>query len=213
VPPGNFVVEIDETLDDHPPLAGAPTRLGILPGRLQVIDSFQQRLALAGGAHDRLDQTGKADLLHRRPARLERVGEPVRRGRQTQLFGRQATDTLAVHGQLRGTRAGDHGKTLALQLDQRRRGNRLDLGHDVMRLLQLDHRTQGRAIEHIDHMAAVRHLHRRGIGIAIHGDHLDAEALQFDHHFLAQLTRTAEQDASRTRRQWGSDTGHEDSSN
>ncbi|MNT59512.1 hypothetical protein D3C72_1970310 [compost metagenome] len=81
-----------------------------------------------------------------------------------------------------------------------------------MRLLQLDHCTQGRAIEHIEHMAAMRHLHRRGIGVAIHGDHLDAEVLQFDHHFLAQLTRTTEQDAGRTRRQWGTDTGHNRSS-
>ncbi|MNE59894.1 hypothetical protein D3C80_1550140 [compost metagenome] len=78
---GNFVVEIDKALDDHPPLAGATTCLGILPGRRQLIDGFQQRLALARGTHDRLDQTGKADLLHRRPARLQRVGELVGRSR------------------------------------------------------------------------------------------------------------------------------------
>ena len=57
-----------------------------------------------------------------------------------------------------------------------------------MRFLRFDHRTQGGTVEHVDDMAAVRHLHGGRVGIAIHGNHFNAQALQFDYHFLAQLT-------------------------
>ena len=40
-------------------------------------------------------------------------------------------------------------------------------------------------------MAAVRHLHGRRVGITVHGDHFDAEALQLDDQFLAQLAAAA----------------------
>ena len=36
-------------------------------------------------------------------------------------------------------------------------------------------------------MGAMRHLLRRGVGIAIHRDGLHAQPLQFDHDFLAQF--------------------------
>ena len=57
-------------------------------------------------------------------------------------------------------------------------------------------------------MAAVRHLHRRRIGVAVGGDHLHPQPLQLDGHFLAQLARTEQQDAGGVGGQRGSDADH-----
>ena len=180
---------------------------------MQIIQAFQHRLALAGRAHDRFDQAGKADALDCGAALLEGVGKLIGRGRQAQLFGGQAANAFTVHGQLRSAGTGDNGKTFILQLDQGRGGNGLDFRNDIVRLLQLDHRAQGCAIEHIDHVAAMRHLHGRRVRVTVNGNHLDTKALQFDHHFLAQLARATQQHTGRARRQRGSDTGHGESSN
>ena len=36
-------------------------------------------------------------------------------------------------------------------------------------------------------MTAMGHLHPRRVGVAIHSNHFYTKALEFDHHFLAQL--------------------------
>ena len=74
-----------------------------------------------------------------------------------------------------------------------------------MRLLALDHRAQRRAIEHVDHVAAMRDLHRRCIGVAIARDHLDAEALELDHDLFAELAGAEHQDTSSMRTLGSSD--------
>ncbi len=204
----DLVVEIDEALDDHPALAGAPAFLGIVPGRLQVVGAFQDALALARRTHDRLHHAGVADALDATAVVLEGIGEVIGRGRQAEFLGSQPADTLAVHGQLRGAGGGHHGVAFGLQLDQGGGGDGLDLGHDVVRLLLLDHRAQGGAVEHADHVAAMRHLHGRRVAIAIDGDHFATQALQLDGDFLAQLAGATEKDAGRARRQGGTDTGH-----
>jgi len=91
----------------------------------------------------------------------------------------------------------DHRIAFTLQLDEGRSGDRLDLRHDVVRALLFDDGTQRGAVEHVEHMAAVRHLHGWRIGITVHGDHFDAETLQLDDQFLAQLAAAAEQDTGR----------------
>ena len=68
----------------------------------------------------------------------------------------------------------------------------------MRRPLALDHRSERRAVQHVDHVRAVRDVHRRRIRIAIDCDHFAAEALQLDHHFLpsspepSSITRLAE---------------------
>ena len=88
------------------------------------------------------------------------------------------------------------------------RVDRLDLGHDQVRPLARDQRAQRGAVEHVEHVAAMRDLHRRRVGVAVGGDHLDAEALQFDRHFLAQFARAEQQHARGVRRQRRADRGH-----
>ncbi len=39
------------------------------------------------------------------------------------------------------------------------------------------------------------HLHGGGVGIAVGGDHFDAEALQLDGHFLAEFAGAQQQGA------------------
>ena len=86
-------------------------------------------------------------------------------------------------------------KPSLLQLDQRRRRDRLDLRHDQLRSFALDERAQRGAVEHVDHMRAMRDLHRRRVRIAIDRDHFAAEALQFDRDFLAELARAEQHHA------------------
>ncbi len=205
---GDLVLEVDEALDDDPALAGTPAFLGIVPGSLHVIDALEQALALARRAHHRLDHTREAEVFDGLAVVFEGVGKVVRRGWQVQLLGGQAADALAVHGQLRGACGRHHGKAFGFQLHQGGGGDGFDFRHDVVRLLGLDHCAQGGAIEHVDHVAAVRHLHGRGIGVTVHGNHFNAQALQLDHHFLAQFATATQQYSGRGRRQGGSDTGH-----
>ncbi len=73
-------------------------------------------------------------------------------------------------------------------------GDGLDLGDDQVRTLGLDHRAQARAVEHREDVAAVRDLHRRRVRVAVAGDDLAAEALQFDGHLLAELAGTEQHD-------------------
>src|SRR5690606_9949758 len=71
----DFVVEIDEALHDHPPLARAAALLGIVPGGAQVGVGLQHALALAGGAHDRLDHAGVANSTHGLGIGIKGIGE------------------------------------------------------------------------------------------------------------------------------------------
>jgi len=61
-------------------------------------------------------------------------------------------------------------------------------------------------VGHGDDVAAVRHLHGRGVGVAVDRDHLGAEALQFDGHFLAQFARAEQHDAGGRVGEGGADT-------
>ena len=57
-----------------------------------------------------------------------------------------------------------------------------------------DGRAQSRAVEHREHLALVRHLHRRCAVITVTGDHMAAQPLAGDNEFLAQLARPEQQD-------------------
>ena len=51
----------------------------------------------------------------------------------------------------------------------------------------LDDRPERIRVRHPDDMRAMGHLMSGGVGIAIHGNHLHAQALQGKYHFLAKL--------------------------
>ena len=205
---GDFVVKVDKAFNDNPALARTTAFLRVVPRSLYIVGAAQQALALARRTHHRLDHTRKAQVQHGGAVVFEGVGKVVRRGWQVQLFGCQATNAFAVHGQRSSAGSRDYVETFSFQLDQGGSGDGFDFRNDKVRLFCFDHGTQGGAIEHVDHVAAVGNLHGRCIGVAVNGDHFDPQTLQFDDNFFAQLTAATQHDAGRSWRQWSSDTGH-----
>ena len=64
-----------------------------------------------------------------------------------------------------------------------------------MRAFLLDQRAQRGAVGHVDHVRAMRDLMTRRIRITVDGDHFDAQPLQRDDHFLAELAGAEQHDA------------------
>lgn len=87
----------------------------------------------------------------------------------------------------------------ALDRHQRVGGNRFDFGHDQAGFFALDQRPQRSAVGHRDDMRAVGDLLTGCVGVAIDGDHFDAESLQRDDHFLAELAGAQQHDAQCSR--------------
>ena len=143
---------------------------------------------MAGRAHHRLHHTGNADLGDGRIELLTRICKLIACGRETQLLRRQTADTLPVHRQERSLGGRDDIESFFLQFDQGRRSNGLYLRNDVVRAFRLYDFAQTCAIQHVDDIMAVRHLHGRGIRITVHGNHFDTEALKFDYNFLTQFS-------------------------
>ena len=204
----DLVVEVDKTLHDDlfrpapGPFPGDP------PGCHCLRCRAHGGLPLAGRTHHRLDHARGADGPDRIAVFVLGRRKTVGGSGDAQGLGRQATDALAVHGQPGCPRRGNDPPALAFQVDKRRRGDGLDFRHDQMRLLRLDDAAQLTAVEHVDHVAAVGDLHPRRVGIAVHGDHLDAQALQLDHHFLAELAGAERHHPGGARRQRRADAGH-----
>ena len=80
-----------------------------------------------------------------------------------------------------------------LEFDQGRRGDGFHLRDDPVRFFRFDDGPERRAVKHVDDMAAVGDMHGGRVGIAVHRNDFDAEALQFDDDFLAELTRAEQQ--------------------
>jgi len=144
-------------------------------------------LALARGGHDRLDHAGKADGAAGLQKGFPGVGETVGRGGKAQLLGGQTADAFAIHGQPGGLGRGDDVDAFGLQGEQLGGGDGLDLRDDEIGLFRFDDPAQGGGVEHADDMGTVGDLHGRGMGIAVHGDDLDAQALGLDGHLLAEF--------------------------
>ena len=205
---GDLVVEVDEALHDHATGVDPTTRRGVRPGVVDVVGRAHQALALPGRRHDGLDDARESHGVSPGRELLRRVGEAVRRGRQSELLGREPADALTVHRERRGPGRRDHGRE-AVGLDREQGIGRdgLDLGHHEVRSLGLHHGADGRGVGHVDDVAAVGDLHRRGVGVPVDRDRLDAEPLQRDRDLLAELAGSEEEDARRVRAERGAD-GH-----
>ena len=69
-----------------------------------------------------------------------------------------------------------------------------------MRIFLLDDGPQCCAVEHVDHMMAVRNLHGWRVGVAVHRDDFHAQTLKLDDQLFAEFTRTTKQHAGSTGR-------------
>ncbi len=70
---------------------------------------------------------------------------------------------------------------------------------------------QGLGVGHVDDVGPVGDLLAGRIGVAVDRDGLDAQALEFDHHFLAEFARAQKHDAGGLRRERGTE-AHSESS-
>jgi hypothetical protein len=95
-------------------------------------------------------------------------------------------------------------------LDRHERGgvDRFDLRHDDVRAFLFDQRADRGAVEHVEHVAAMRDLHGRRMRIAIGGDDFHAEALQLQRHFLAEFARAEQEHARGMRGQRSAERRH-----
>ena len=130
---------------------------------------------------------GKANLQGGGNRFLSAFGEPVIGGHESEFARGEIADPVAVHRQLHGLRRWRHAPTFLLQLAERRRVNRLDLGNDDIRLVPLDRRSEGLAVEHRKDLAGVRHLHGGCVCVAVARNDPAAETLRCDREFAAEL--------------------------
>ena len=196
---GDFVIEVDKALDDDAAAFDPPARHGVIPGGLHVGGTFQGGLPLARRRHHRLDQTGIADAAVDGGLQLLLgVGKGEGGSGQPQFFRRQTTDAFAVHGQLGGPRGGnDLGDGVFFQGQQGFGGDGFDFGHHQMGALGQDQGAQRLGVGHGDHMGPMGHLHGRGVGVTVHGDHLDPQTLKGNGDFFPQFARSQQHDLDR----------------
>ena len=194
---GDFVVEVDEAFDNDAALADAPALHRVVPCLGYIIRATQQGLPFAGGRHRRLDQAGVTDsAINSRLQAGQRIGKGVRGGWQAEFLGHQPADTFTVHRQARGARRrNDFGQPFAFDFEQHVGGNRFDFRHHQVRALLLDQGAQRLAVGHRHHVRTVGDLHSRRVGVAIHGNCLDAEPLQSNDYFLAEFSGAEQHDA------------------
>lgn len=73
------------------------TGLRLIPCVLDLVGGSHHRLAVARGAHDRLDHAGEADASGRLFEFLQASREFEFRGGQSQLVGGELAKTLTIH--------------------------------------------------------------------------------------------------------------------
>ena len=189
----DLAVEADELLDDQFADVAARALAAVVPGVLELLGPLDQRLPLARGGHQRLDNARIADLCGRVAQLLVAFGVEIAGRLQPQLPGGQVADRLAVHREVHGPGARDYLHAFTLEIVEPLGADGLDLGNDDVGVVFGHGGGQGVAVEHVEDFAGVGHLHGGSarIGVARH-DGL-SEALRRNHELLAQFARAQEQ--------------------
>ena len=189
----DLAVEADELLDNELADVAARPFAAVFPRLLQPLGPLDHRLALARGGHQRLDDARVADLGSRGLQFIETFGVEVAGRLQSQLLGRQVADRLAVHREVHGPGARHDLHAPALEIVEPFGADRLDLGDDDVGVVALHDGRQRIAVEHVEDLRSVGHLHGRGSGVTVAGHDGLAEPLRGNHEFLAQLSRAEQQ--------------------
>ena len=180
-------------------MARAAFVLGNIPGLLDVGFGLDNALAVARGTHHRLDHARNADFLDGSLEVFKIVGETVRARLDAEFFGGQTADTFAVHGKLGSLGRRNDVVAFLFEFHERVGRNGFDFGNDVVGLFKFNHAAEFSAVEHVNHVATVSHLHTGSIGITVHGNHFDAETHHFDDNFFTQFAGPAKEDLGCTR--------------
>ncbi len=72
--------------------------------------------------------------------------------------------------------------------------DRLHLWHNDVRLVLRDHRVQRLAVQHVDDLASIGHLHGWRPFVGVDSDDRLAVALEGDDHFFAEFAGAEEED-------------------
>ena len=111
-----------------------PTLLSFRPSGVNRICGTYHGLSVTGRAHDRLDYAGISDDFGTGAKFLERTGETVRRGRQSQILMRKYTQSFTIHADRRDFGTRHHLRTMSGGCGQFGGGDRFDFRHDDIRL-------------------------------------------------------------------------------
>ena len=189
----DFAVETDELLDDQFADVAARTFAAVAPCLFQLFGSLHHRLTFARGGHQRFHHAGEADLSGGLLQLLERRGIEITGGFQSQFLGRQVADGLAVHREIHGPGARCHLHPGPFEIVETFGADSLDFGNDDIGTVFGDRRRQCVAVEHVEDLEGVGHLHRGSsrIFVACH-DGL-AQPLSRNHELLAQFARAQKQ--------------------
>ena len=184
----DLAVEGDELLDDEFADVAAAAAAPVFPGVFQFVGGAHQRLPFARGGHQRLDDARETDPRGGGFQLVERPGVKVLCGFQPQLFGGQVADRLAVHREVDCTRA-RHDLDAPLLAGVEPFGtDRLDFGNDDVWIMLRHDGFQSVAVEHVEDLAGVGHLHGRCACIRVAGHHVLSQPLGGDHELLAQFS-------------------------
>ena len=189
----DLAVEADELLDDQFADVAARTFAAVVPCLLQLLGSLYQRLPLARGGHQRLHHAGKADLRGGLLQFLERRGIEIAGCFQPQFLCRQIADGLAVHREIHGPGTRRHLHPGPFEIVEPFGTDGLDLGNDDVRTVFGNRCRQRIAVEHIENLKGIGHLHRGSTRILVACHDGLAQPLGRNHELLAQFARTQEQ--------------------
>ena len=189
----DFAVEADELLDDQLAYVSPRTLASVTPCVLHVAGAFDDRLPLARGGHQRLDDARIADSVGRIAQLVERPGIEVPCGAQPQLFRCEVADRLAVHREIHRTGARDDLYPGAFEVVKPFGADGLDFRNDDVGAVSLDDGLQRRAVEHVEDFGRIGDLHggRSRVCVARH-DGL-SQPLRRNRELLAQLSRAQKQ--------------------
>ena len=161
-----------------------------MPGSLQFAGIPDERLPLARGGHQRLDDARETDPFGGGFQFVERLGVEVFRCFQPQLFGGQVADRLAVHREVDCTRA-RHDLDAPLLAGVEPFGtDRLDFGNDDVWIVLRHDGFQSVAVEHVEDLRGVGHLHRGSARILVARHDGLSQPLRRNRELLAQLAGT-----------------------
>ena len=187
----NLIVEIHKTLYYDTSGSGTASLLGFLPCLIDLIGILDSALAMAGGPHDRLNNTRDSDLLYSLVKLLAGGCEAIGRSCDAECLMSETPDAFTVHREESSLCGGSDIKAFLLQLYECRSSDCLDLRDYMVGAFQFYDSAEFVAVEHIKHVAAVCHLHSRGSCIFV-AYHLHAETLEFESHFLTKFTTSEE---------------------
>ena len=186
----DLAVEADELLDDQFADVAARPFAAVMPGAFQLVGTLDQRLPLARRGHQRLDHAGEADFRGGLAQFAERCGVEIPRRLQPQFLRREVADGLAVHREIHGPGARYDLDARPLELVEPFGADGLDLGNDDVGAVFCDRSGQRVAVEHVEDLRGVGHLHRGSARILVARHDGLSQPLRRNRELLAQLAGT-----------------------